>query len=62
MEWHIDTRKRDSCEASLKFDVPFGLLLLLGLIKAARNYVLQHLLDLLDSELLGELYTMSKTK
>jgi hypothetical protein len=55
VERHVDARKGNGSETSLKLDVALGLLLLLGLFMATRDNILQHLLDLLDSKLLSKL-------
>lgn len=55
MERHVDTRKGNSSESSLKLDITFCLLLFLGFLETTRNNILQHFLDLLDGKLLGEL-------
>ena len=55
VERHINTRERDSGEATLELDVTFGLLELLCALEAGLDDVKQHLLDLLDAELLSEL-------
>lgn len=56
MEWYVDTWERNGSEPSLELDVAFRLLLLLRLVETTRDNIRQHLLDLLDSELLGELH------
>ena len=49
MEGNVDTRKRDCGEASLKLDVALGFLLVLGLLEASGDNVIQHFLHLLDT-------------
>ena len=55
VEGYVDTRERDSRKATLKLDVTLGLLLLLGFLEARIHDFPKHLLDLLHTELLGQL-------
>lgn len=55
MERYVDTGKRDGGETALELDVALELLLLLGPFVGAIDDIPQHLLDLLDGELLGQL-------
>ena len=55
MEGHVDTGKRDCREAALEGNVALLLLLLLGLRVARVDDLPEHLLDLVDGELLREL-------
>ena len=55
VEWHIDTGKRDGSKAALKLDVALSRLLLLRLGEAGLDDLAEHLLDLLNSELLCQL-------
>ena len=55
VEGDIDTGKGNGCESPLKLNVSFSLLLLLCLFEAGLDDLVKHLLDLLDSKLLGQL-------
>ena len=55
MERHVDAGKRDGGKSALELDVALGLLLLLRLVETVCNDISQHLLDLLNSEVLSEL-------
>ena len=49
MEGNVDTRKQDCGEASLELDVALSFLLVLGLLEASGDNVIQHFLHLLDT-------------
>ena len=55
MEGYIDTGKRDGCKATLERDVSLLGLLLLRLLEARLDNLTEHLLHLVDGELLGQL-------
>ena len=55
MEWHVDTGQRNRREAPLELDVSLGLLLVLSALEALFDDVAEHLLDLLHTELFGQL-------
>ena len=55
MEGDIDTAERNSSETTLEDDVTLSLLLLEGTIVAVIHDVLEHLLDLCESEFLSQL-------
>lgn len=55
MEGDIDTAERNSSETTLEDDVTLSLLLLEGTIVAVIHDVLEHLLNLCESEFLSQL-------
>ena len=55
VERHVDTSERNSGETALKGDVTLSSLLLLSLGEAGINDLAEHLLHLLNGELLGQL-------
>lgn len=58
MERHVDTWQRDGREASLQLDVALGFAELLSLCVARVNDLAEHLLHLIDAELLRQLQTL----
>jgi hypothetical protein len=56
VEGNVDPRERDSCKPAVQLDEALCLLLLLCLFKARLNDFAQHLLDLVERELGGELW------
>ena len=59
MEGHVNTGERNGGEAALEGDVSLLLLLLLSLGMARGDDLPKHLLDLVDGELLRELWDAS---
>ena len=59
VERHVDTGERNGGETTLKLDASLRLLLLLRLLVARVDNLSKHRLDLVDSELLGELCEVS---
>ena len=59
MERYVDTGERNGGETTLKLDASLRLLLLLRLLVARVDNLSKHRLDLVDSELLRQLETMS---
>jgi len=55
MEGHIYAGKRNGCEAALQLDITLRSLLLLSTLEAIHHDLPEHLLDLLDGELLSQL-------
>ena len=55
MEWYIDAGEWDRRKSTLQSDVACRLLKLRRFVVAVLDDFAQHLLDLLDSELLGQL-------
>ena len=60
MEWYVDTRQGDGCKPTLQLDISFRFLLILRLLIARLDDITEHLLDLLDSVGLSELYRGSR--
>ena len=56
VEGYVNTRERDGCEATLESDVSLLRLELLCLREAGVDDLAEHLLDLVDGELLRQLY------
>ena len=59
VERDVDTRERDGGETALEGDVAFLRLQLLRLSEAGVDNLAEHLLDLVDGELLGQLQIRS---
>jgi hypothetical protein len=55
MKWYVDAGQGNRGKASLELDITFGFLLLLGFFETVCDDISQHLLDLLDGEILREL-------
>jgi hypothetical protein len=56
VEGYINPRKRDGSKSTLEFDITFSFLLLLSLLKARFDDIVEHFLDLFNAESLSQLY------
>ena len=55
MERNINACERDGGETAFKHNITFGLLLFEGMVVAAVDDVLQHILDFSEAKFLGQL-------